>query len=98
MASVPFSSNQAIYTVAAWLFRDSPSDPKEIGVTCYELTDVGDVQLNLWGDELLRERHVTGALDDINQRYGDRTVHSAHTLGTGMYVKQKIPFGSTRYL
>ncbi len=98
MVNVPFSSNQAIYTLAAWLFQNSPSDPKEIGVTCYELTDCGDTQLNLWGDELLRERYATKAIDEINQRFGDRTVHSAHTLGTGMYVKQKIPFGSTRYL
>ena len=48
--------------------------------------------------KLAREREMTQATDTINQRYGDRTLHSAHTLGTGMYVKQKIPFGSTRYL
>jgi DNA polymerase-4 len=98
MASVPFSSNQAIYEAAKWLFKDSPSDPKEIGVTCYELEETEDKQLLLWGDELAREREMTQATDTINQRYGDRTLHSAHTLGTGMYVKQKIPFGSTRYL
>jgi DNA polymerase-4 len=98
MAGIPFSSNQAIYALAEWLFRDSPSDPKEIGVTCYELTDEGSTQLNLWGDELAREIHTTKAIDEVNQRYGDRTIHSAHTLHTGMYVKQKIPFGSTRYL
>ena len=98
MASVPFSSNQAIYSLAAWLFQESPSDPKEIGITCYGLVDEGSVQLYLWGDELAREVHTTEVIDKINARYGDRTIHSVHTLGTGMYVKQKIPFGSTRYL
>ena len=98
MASVPFSSNQAIYSLAAWLFQESPSDPKEIGITCYGLVDEGSVQLYLWGDELAREVHTTEVIDKVNARYGDRTIHSVHTLGTGMYVKQKIPFGSTRYL
>lgn len=98
MASVPFSSNQAIYSYAQWLFRDSPSDPKEIGITCYELSEVGDTQLCLWGDQLAQEKYATAAIDEVNRRYGERTIHSAHTLGTGMYVKQKIPFGSTRYL
>ncbi|HRF28204.1 MAG TPA: hypothetical protein PL051_01000 [Candidatus Saccharibacteria bacterium] len=98
MASMPFFSNQAIYAQAAQLFANAPSDVKEIGVTCYELSDNTDPQLSLFGDELARERHITSALDEINSRYGSRTIHSANTLGTDMYVKQKIPFGSTRYL
>ena len=98
MASMPFFSNQAIYAQAAQLFANAPSDVKEIGVTCYELSDNKDPQLSLFGDELARERHITSAIDEINARYGGRTIHSANTLGTDMYVKQKIPFGSTRYL
>jgi nucleotidyltransferase/DNA polymerase involved in DNA repair len=98
MASMPFFSDQAIFSIAAQLFSNAPSDMKEIGVTCYELSEAGDVQLRLFGDELAREQKIVGAIDDINKRYGERTVHSASTLGTGMYVKQKIPFGSTRYL
>lgn len=98
MASVPFFSDQAIYTLAAQLFANGPSDPKEIGVTCYELSEPADRQLALFGDELAREHHIVDAIDDINKRYGDRTIHSADTLGTGHYVKQKIPFGSTRYM
>jgi DNA polymerase-4 len=98
MASLPFFSDQAIYTQAARLFERAPDDIKEIGVTCYELSDPDDSQLHLFGDELAQEKRVTSAVDEINQRYGDRVIHSADTLGTGIYVKQKIPFGSTRYL
>lgn len=98
MASVPFFSNQAIYEQARRLFASAPEDMKEIGVTCYELGPVDDVQLNLFGDELAQERATTAAIDNINSRYGDRTIHSADTLGTDMYVRKKIPFGSTRYL
>lgn len=99
MASVPFFSNQAIYTHARRLFEGAPEGIKMISVSCYELSDASeDRQLILFGDELSREREVTGAIDSINQRYGKRVIHSADTLGTDMYVKQKIPFGSTRYL
>lgn len=95
---LPFFSDQAIFSHAATLFERAPDDIREIGVTCYELVEPEDAQLGLFGDELARERQVTSAIDDINTRYGSRVIHSADTLGTGIYVKQKIPFGSTRYL
>lgn len=98
MAGMPFFSNQAIYAQAEQLFRGAPPNIRSIGVTAYELSDDNDPQLSLFGDELARERQITGAVDAINDRYGTRVIHSADTLGTGMYVKQKIPFGSTRYL
>jgi DNA polymerase-4 len=98
MASLPFFSNQAIYAQAALLFAEAPEDIKEIGVSCYQLEDDIDPQLSLFGDELARMQRVTAAIDDINRRFGDGTVHAADTLGAERHVKQKIPFGSTRYL
>jgi DNA polymerase IV len=98
MASMPFFSDQAIYAQAEQLFRGAPSNIRAIGVTVYEISDDNDPQLSLFGDELARERKITGAIDEINNRYGTRVIHSADTLGTGDFVKQKIPFGSTRYL
>lgn len=98
MAPLPFSSDQAIYTQACLLFERAPEKIKEIGITCYELSSDDDAQLSLFGDSLVREQSIIAAMDEINNRYGERTVHSADTLGTDMYVKQKIPFGSTRYL
>jgi DNA polymerase-4 len=98
MCDLPFFSNSAIYAQAMMLFANAPPDIREIGISCYELSDDAGDQLSLFGDQLAREQHVTEAVDSINKRYGDRTIHSANTLGTGMFVKQKIPFGSTRYL
>lgn len=98
MATVPFFSDQAIYMQASHLFEGAPEHIKEIGVTCYELSDDVDGQLSLFGDHLAREKQLTVTTDEINARHGDRSVHSADTLGTDTFVKQKIPFGSTRYL
>lgn len=98
LSSVPYSSDQAIYTQARKLFEKAPDQIREIGVHCYDLESIEDPQLSLFNDQIVRERQVTGAIDDINRRWGERTIHSADTLGTGIYVKSKIPFGSTRYL
>jgi DNA polymerase-4 len=98
MCPLPFFSNQAIYAQAAMLFAEAPDDLTKIGITCYELEENTNDQLSLFGDQLAREQHVTDAIDEINKRFGDRTIHAADTLGTGIYVKQKVPFGSTRYL
>lgn len=99
LAPLPFYSDAAIYAIAARLFARAPEGAmREIGIHCYHLHDDTGDQLSLFGDELAREQHITWAVDEINGRYGERTIHSADTLGTGLFVKQKIPFGSTRYL
>jgi DNA polymerase-4 len=99
LAGLPFFSDKAIYAQAAMLFAGAPQGPmREIGISCYHLESGRNNQMMLFGDELAREQQVTMAVDAINQRFGDRTIHAADTLGTGFYVKQKVPFGSTRYL
>jgi hypothetical protein len=76
----------------------APTGLKEIGIHCYELVPIENNQISLFADQITRERHVVDAIDDVNKRYGERTLHSANTLSTGIYVSQKIPFGSTRHL
>jgi DNA polymerase-4 len=99
MSPLPFYSNQAIYAQAALLFAQAPAvGIREIGISCYQLEDTMPDQLSLFGDQLAREQQVTDAVDEINRRFGDRTIHAANTLGTGLCIKQKVPFGSTRYL
>jgi len=98
MSQVPFSSDQTISLLARQLFEKAPEGLKEIGIHCYELEPIESQQVSFFNDQIVHERQVTGAVDGINNRFGERTIHSANTLGTGIYVKQKIPFGSTRYL
>lgn len=99
LAPLPFFSNQAIWGLAEHLFQGAPEGAvREIGVHVYHLTnDIGN-QLTIFGDELAREQRVTTMIDEVNGRYGERTIHSAETIGTSRIVKTKIPFGSTRYM
>lgn len=98
VTTLPFYSNQAIFNLAQTLFQPPSGSIKEIGVHCYKLEPYVENQLSLFGDELAKEQSITQLTDSINARFGERTIHAASTLGTGIYVKQKIPFGSTRYL
>ena len=80
------------------VFINAPGGIKEIGIHCYELTVTDTSQLSLFADEIAHERAIVMATDDINERDGERTIVSADTIDTDIYVSQKIPFGSTRYL
>jgi len=98
MCQLPFYSDKTINFISQQLFLNAPDRIMEIGIHCYELTDNNNDQMSLFCDTLAREQQLVGAVDDINKRFGDRTVHSADTLDTDEFVKQKIPFGSTKYL
>ncbi len=98
LAPLPFFSDAAIWAIARRLASGIPPDSKMIAVTCYRLHDDAADQLSLFGDELARERQVTWAIDEINRRWGERTIHSGSTAGMKSVVKTKIPFGSTRYM
>lgn len=98
LSPLPFFSDQSIFAQAIQLFMKAPADIREIGIHCYELAPYEASQLSLFADEIARERSVVEVVDAINRRFGERTIHSAGTLDTGIYVQTKIPFGSTRYL
>lgn len=98
LSPLPFYSDRSIYSQALQLFTKAPDNIREIGVHCYELAPLESSQVSLFADEIARERQVVNAMDSLNQKFGDRTVHSANTLASGIYVSTKIPFGSTRYL
>lgn len=98
MCQLPFYSDCAINHLAQQLFFSAPNNIVEIGVRCYGLSNSNDLQASLFSDMLMREQQLVGAIDNINRRFGNRTVHSAATLKTSEFMKQKISFGSTRYL
>jgi DNA polymerase IV len=98
MSQVPFCSDKTINLIAQQLFVNAPSFVREIGVTCYSLSENGNLQISLFNDEIVREQQLTSAIDNINQRWGERTIHAASTLNSGQFIKTKVPFGSTRFL
>ena len=83
--------------LAKQLFTELPTDARIVGVTLYKLQSQPSAQLCFNQPVIDRQEQLSHAVDQINLRFGSRTVHSAFTLNTNQ-VKTKIPFGSTRYL
>lgn len=98
VSQTPFFSNETIYSLARQLFVNAPSDIRDINVHCYLLERGEPSQVSLFADAIVREQAIASAVDEVNQRYGEHTIHAASTTDTGPFVKTKIPFGSTRYL
>jgi len=94
----PFYTNAEIYRRATLLFNQHPNLDYivELGVSCYLLEPSTANQLSIL-EEINRELWLTEAVDDINRRYGNYTVTFASSVDAKGKIKQKIPFGSTRY-
>lgn len=98
MFKVPFYTDRDIYQRALYLFNQRPRGLKLtiMGITCYQLTPTRRDQVSLL-DEVNKAEWLTESLDDLNERYGSFVVFSANALGGKKIVKQKIPFGGTKY-
>ena len=93
-----FFSNAEVYRRALLLFNRRPQElyPREIGISCYALEPSNKSQLSLL-EEVSREVWLTDAMDCINEQFGEFTITYANSLASKEIVKQKIPFGSTKY-
>lgn len=98
MFKTTFFSNAEVHRRAMLLFNRRPRDDyvREIGVTCYQLMPSDRNQVSLL-EEVNRENWLTEAVDRINEQYGEFTVTFAGSYSSRGVVKQKIPFGTTRY-
>jgi DNA polymerase-4 len=92
-----FYSDQEIYRRALLLFNKRPRLPiASMGVTCYMLSPSNRNQISLFERDQ-KEEWLTKAIDEINERYGSFVICSANSLLGKKVIKQKIPFGGTRY-
>jgi DNA polymerase-4 len=98
MFKTTFFSNAEVHRRAMLLFNRRPRHDyvREIGVTCYQLQPSSQNQVSLL-DEVNKEVWLTEAVDQINDQYGEFTLTFANSYPSRRVVKQKIPFGTTRY-
>lgn len=98
MFKTPVFSGADVYRRALLLFNCRPRDDwvRLITVSCYKLEPSNMGQLSFL-EEINREVWLSQAMDTINSQYGEFTITYASTLAAKGRIKQKIPFGSTRY-
>lgn len=87
-----------VYRRAALLFNDRPRGDwvRMMAVSCYKLEPAATNQISLL-EEVNKAAWLTEAVDTINHQYGEFTITYASSLAAKGLIKQKIPFGSTRY-
>jgi len=93
-----FYTTPEIFRRAMLLFNQHPRHDYIVmlSVSCYLLEPSTTNQMSIL-EEVNKEMFLTEAIDEINDRYGNYTVTFANSLGANREIKQKIPFGSTRY-
>lgn len=93
-----FYSNQEIYRRALYLFNQRPRLPVScMGITCYGFNPSTRAQASLFESQN-KEEWLTEAIDEINERYGNFTIHSLNALEGKHIVRQKVPaFGGNKY-
>jgi DNA polymerase-4 len=93
-----FYTTPEIFRRALLLFNQHPQHGRIVmlSVSCYLLEPSFSNQMSIL-EEVNKEAYLTEAVDEINDRYGNYTVTFANSLGADKQIKQKIPFGSTRY-
>lgn len=93
-----FYTDQEVYRRALLLFNQRPRHMivTRMGVTCYQLEPSNRSQISLLED-VNKAEWLTAAVDEINEKYGSFTVSYGMAAQGKEIVKQKIPFGSTRY-
>lgn len=93
-----FFTNAEIYRRATLLFNQHPHADYivELGVSCYLLETSSINQLSIL-EEVNKEAWLTEAVDEVNRRFGNHTITFASSADAKQSIKQKVPFGSTRY-
>lgn len=98
MFRTTFYTDQEIYRRALLLYNQKPQgiNVASMGITCYQLTPSNRSQQSLFED-VTKAEWLTEAIDELNERYGNFVICTANSLEGKRVVKQKIPFGGTRY-
>jgi DNA polymerase-4 len=98
MFKTPVFSGADVYRRVLLLFNHRPRGDwvRMMSVSCYKLEPSNIDQLSLL-EEINRQSWLSEAIDTINHQYGEFTVTYASSLAAKGLIKQKIPFGSTRY-
>lgn len=98
MFKVPFYTNHEVYERATYMLNKRPKHMivRTMGITCYQLTPSARSQVSLL-DDVNKAEWLTSAVDEINEQYGSFMIYAANALSGTKTVKQKIPFGGTKY-
>ncbi len=93
-------TTQELYRKALYVLNQRDDKTKRISkmsVSCYDISKSDSIQTSLFDDDS-KERKVSSAIDDINNRYGEFVVTPALMMGMDKVIIDRISFGNVKEL
>lgn len=89
-----------LYRHAQIIFNSQPSikPVTHMGISCYQLTENNDMQLNLFEENDSKERKVADTMDQINDKYGEFTIVPGIMMDMDNLILDRIAFGGVKEL
>lgn len=96
----PLYSTRDFYVKAMWIFNQQPikKTVSHISVSCYDLSEDSNSQLDLFDTQEQKWNKITDAVDRMNDRYGEYVVTPALMMGMNDLVLDRISFGAVKEL
>ena len=97
---IPLYSTSDLYKKAVWIFNKQPERKKvrDMAVSCFGLEGTTPEQMDLFESEMAREKKVTRAIDQINNKYGEFMVTPALMMDMDKQIIDRIAFGGVKEL
>jgi DNA polymerase-4 len=93
-------TTQKLYTKVMLIFNARPERKTvaKLAVACFDLSPTASVQESLFDTTGKKQRDVSDALDQINDRYGEYVITPALMLGMENTIIDRIAFGGFKEL
>lgn len=93
-------TTEELFKKVILLFNSQPRTltVARLAVSCFDLVPVGSVQASLFDTDFEKRRHVSDALDTINDKYGEYVITPALMMGMDDLIVDRIAFGGVKEL
>lgn len=102
MQEAEMYTTKDLFTKAMLVFNQRLENKKvsKLSVSCYSLDTSGKSQASLFdfNDSKEKERKVSDAMDEINNKYGEFIITPALMMGMSNQIIKRVPFGNVKEL
>lgn len=90
-------STSQLYQKALLVFNQQPQRKPivKLSVSCYDLTTADKSQMSLFEDDIPKQRKVSDALDQINDRWGEFVITPALMMDMKDLILKRVAFGGS---
>ncbi|OGG00253.1 hypothetical protein A2153_04760 [Candidatus Gottesmanbacteria bacterium RBG_16_38_7b] len=97
---IPLYTTSDLYKKAVWILNQQPvwKKVRDLSVSCFHLEETQPEQLDLFESEMAKNKKVTTAVDEINNKYGEFVITPALMMDMDKEIIDRIAFGQVKEL